>query len=555
MPRLAFVEATIIPSYGTVITDGVIIVKDQRIEAIGSRSTLDVPRDVRTIDCRGRWIMPGLIDAHVHFFQSGGIFTRPDVVDLQSFRSYKDECAWIRSHVDDTLSRYLAAGITSVVDNGGPLWNYTVRAQARSLDRAPRVAVAGPLISSVDRLQLDCGNGDLPIIKCTTPEHARALVRRQISEDTDFSKIWWLVTPEMPLEAFRPVAEAVVDESHAAGVRVLAHAMELETARAAVTAGADVLVHSVGDEDIDDAFVSLLLDRAIVYCPTLSVKEGYHYALSLAPRTTSQDLRLSNPDVLATLLSIKHLADIENLIPERRRAPLTSAALAQKHSVEFRNLRKLRDAGVQIAAGTDAGNIGTLHASSMITELLLMGEAGLTPAEILSDATYGGACLMGRSDELGTLEAGKLADFIVLSADPLLDLRNLMNVTHIVKDGHTFAPFDLVDSSPEMVVQRQINAYNAHNIDAFTECYTPDVRIEDKGEVVCDGRDSIRDVYASLFANNPNVHALIEHRDVNGSTVTDSEHVLGLANENTVDATVSYAVTDGSIAHVSVNRI
>jgi hypothetical protein len=130
----------------------------------------------KQIPCVGKFILPGYIDTHVHFFQSADLFTRPDAADFNSVRSYNDEVAWIKSHLDDVFARYLRCGITSVVDVGGPMWNFEVRQKANSTAKAPRVDVAGPLISSVSREKLDLG--DPPIVKIDTPDQARDFVRK-----------------------------------------------------------------------------------------------------------------------------------------------------------------------------------------------------------------------------------------------------------------------------------------------------------------------------------------------------------------------------------------
>ena len=136
----------------------------------------------------------------MHFFQSGGLFTRPDAVDLNSVRPYKDEVAAIRANLPDTFARYLRCGITSVIDIGGPLWNFEMRKIANATAKAPRVAAAGPLISSVARAQLDLG--DPPIVKIDTPEQGQALVRKLATDKPDFIKIWYVVTPDSPPEKF-----------------------------------------------------------------------------------------------------------------------------------------------------------------------------------------------------------------------------------------------------------------------------------------------------------------------------------------------------------------
>ncbi len=144
--------------------------------------------------------------------------------------------------LSDTFARYLRSGITSVVDVGGPFWNFEVRRMANSTAKAPRVAVAGPLISSVSRPQLDLG--DPPIVKIDNPEQASEFVRKLAEQKPDLVKIWYIVNDEHPVDSFRPIVRATVEESHARKIRVAVHATELETARAAVEEGADVLVYT-----------------------------------------------------------------------------------------------------------------------------------------------------------------------------------------------------------------------------------------------------------------------------------------------------------------------
>ena len=176
-PKIALVGGTVInPGEGKIIEDAVVVINGDTIESIGRRKEKEVPPGSRWVDCKGKFILPGYIDTHVHFFQSGGLFTRPDAVDLTNVRPYAVEIAEIKDDLGDTFSRYIRSGITSVVDVGGPLWNFDVRKLAASVPRAPRVAIAGPLISSVARPQLDLG--DPPIVKIETPEQGRELVRK-----------------------------------------------------------------------------------------------------------------------------------------------------------------------------------------------------------------------------------------------------------------------------------------------------------------------------------------------------------------------------------------
>src|SRR5881275_87865 len=270
--KISLIGATVInPADGKVLPNATVVINGDKIERV-AMCKQDAATLGRQIDCARKFIIPGLIDTHVHFFQSADLFTRPDGADFNSIRPYKDEVAWIKSHLDDVFARYIRCGITSVVDVGGPMWNFEVRKKANAMQKAPRVAVAGPLISSVSREKLDLG--DPPIVKIDTPDQAREFVRKLAAQNPDLVKIWYIVDKDHPVESFRPIVRATVEESHAHRIRVAVHATELETARAAVEEGADVLVHSVTDKPVDDAFVKLLKDRHTILCP-LVVFERY----------------------------------------------------------------------------------------------------------------------------------------------------------------------------------------------------------------------------------------------------------------------------------------
>jgi len=429
----AVVGATVVDGTGgPPLRHAVVVVQGERITAVGPRSHVALPKGLRIIDGRGRWVTPGLVDAHVHFFQSGGAYTRPDIIDLRRHRPYEREIALIKESLPRTFARYLASGVTSAADVGGPFWNFEVRDRARQAAMAPRVAVAGPLISTVSRPQLDLG--DPPIVKVSGPEEARALVRRLAERKPDLVKVWFIFGPGDDLAAGKAIVAATVQEARQHGVRVAVHATELETARAAVEAGAAILVHSVMDKPVDDAFVALLKDRDVVYIPTLFVIDGYNLVLSGTWSPTPAETRLGDPAVMATFDELKKLPEF----PRRpRRGPEAGRAARE-------NLKRLSEAGVTIAAGTDAGNIGTLHGPSIFRELRLMAEAGMTPAQILVAATRGGARVMGREKEMGTVEAGKLADLLVLGRDPLADIGNLEALAQVVKAGRVFTPEELL---------------------------------------------------------------------------------------------------------------
>jgi len=435
---LAIVGATVVDGTAAPIPDAVVLIRGDRIQAVGARAQVALPKGITIVDGRGKWVAPGLVDAHVHFFQSGSAYTRPDVVDLRKLRPYEREIALLKAALPRTFARYLLCGVTSVVDVGGPFWNFEVRDSAARTALAPRVAVAGPLVSTVARPELDIG--DPPIVKTSTPEEARALVRRELARKPDLMKVWFVVRSLGnesldDLAAGKALVAATVDEARKGGVRTAVHATELETARAAVEAGAAVLVHSVFDKPVDDAFVDLMKRRGVVYIPTLFVRTGYTLVLTGSFTPTPAERRWADPDVLATFDEVKSRPELASR-PRRTPDP-------ESERVPLQNLKRLSDAGVTIAAGTDAGNIGTLHGPSIFRELRLMVDAGLTPREVLASATAGGARVMGREKDLGAVAPGKLADLLILDRDPLADVANLEAIHRVVKGGRVFTPEEL----------------------------------------------------------------------------------------------------------------
>jgi len=403
--RIAIVGATVIhPELGlprAVARDSTVIIDGNRIARVGPVKSTPVPKDAQVIDGKGRWVVPGLIDAHVHFFQSGNLYTRPDGADFNAVVTYAKETERNKARLPATFKVWLASGVTSVVDIGGPFWNFDMRDASLKTDAAPRVAVAGPLISMVDRVKLDIG--DPPIIKISSPDEARALVRLAV------------------------------------------HATELLVAKASLRAGADYLVHSVEDAPVDDEFLALAQKNHAIYCPTLFVVMGYRYALSNTWQPTEAEQRLADPQILAMMRDLDKIPADKR--PERVAKAMANPPQVKPSATALANLNKVWDAGILVAMGTDAGNIGTLHGPSVFREMALMAQAGLTNLEVLRSATTNGAKVMGR--DVGALAPGKLADVLILDADPLADLQNLSRIHRVIKDGKVYSPEELMRSIKE----------------------------------------------------------------------------------------------------------
>jgi len=422
--------------------DATVIIDGDRIREVGPAAETGLPKGARVIDVKGKWVIPGLIDSHVHFFQSGNLYTRPDAADFNAWMPYAKEVERNKKRLPATFKVWLASGVTSVVDIGGPFWNFEVRAAAERSPAAPRVHVAGPLISMVDRVKLDLG--DPPIIKITSPEEARALVKRELARKPDYIKVWYIHREGDDFAKQEAIVRATAEEAHAAGVRLAVHATELDVAKSALRAGADYLVHSVEDAPIDDEFLALAKRNRIVYCPTLFVVMGYRYALSGTWKPTGDEKRLGDPRILAAMGDLAKIP--KDKIPERVATLMAAPPEVKVSQVSLDNLRRVWDAGIPVAMGTDAGNIGTLHGPSVFREMALMTQAGLTPLQVLRSATVGGAMAMGMSADLGTIAPGRLADLAVLDADPLADVANLSQARYVIKGGKVYEPRALMRS-------------------------------------------------------------------------------------------------------------
>jgi imidazolonepropionase-like amidohydrolase len=443
--KIALVSGTVINPANARVGPATILIENGRITEVDKRAVPSA--QAKTIDCTGKFILPGYIDTHVHFFQSCDLYTRPDIVDLNKVRPYADEVAWIKKNLPHTFARYLRCGITSVVDVGGPMWNFKVRNLANITEKSPRVAVAGPHISSVARPQLDLS--DPPIVKIDTPEQAREFVRKLAAQNPDLVKIWYITDKDHPVESFRPIVRATIAESHAHKIRVAVHATELETARAAVEEGADVLVHDVFDKPVDETFVKLLKEKGTILCPTLLVSERYGRTFANKLNLTPEEKAWGDPEVIASLDVAKIPTD---KMPDRIKTAMANPGAAldrikQFDAIALKNLKTLEDAGVTIAAGTDAGNIGTIHGPSLFREFQLMKEAGLTNMQILQCATANAAKLFGGDigAHIGSIEKGNFADLVILKSNPVEDVAHASDVDSVIKNGIVYPATSVIE--------------------------------------------------------------------------------------------------------------
>jgi imidazolonepropionase-like amidohydrolase len=542
---VALVGATIVDGNGGApIKDGTVVLDGDSITAVGPRASVRVPRGAEVIDVAGKWITPGLIDAHVHFFQSGGLYTRPDGIDLTAVVPYAEDLARSKGRLDETFARYLASGVTTVVDAGGPMWNFDVRRRARASQQAPRVAVAGPLIATEPtERQQKLNLGDPPIISAKDAADARRLAQLLLPSKPDFIKIWGIGSGVKGAARVEEMTRAVAEVAHPAGVRVAVHATDLAIAQAALAGGADILVHSVEDVPVPDSFVDALKAREAVYVTTAMVLEGYIDAFSGRPELTAIERKLGAPDIIASLYEIP--APVASKI---------SAALPPNPLPQIlANARKLVGAGARVAAGTDAGNIGTLHGPALHRELQLLSQAGLTPSQVLTAATRDAAFAYSRKPDIGLVAPGYRADLLVLDADPLEAVSNLTRIATVWSRGKPLTPGSLLPATPESVVQLQLERYNARDLEGFLATYADDVQIFDlpaAGKPSMKGKAALRSIYGKLFANSPQLHCRLADRMVEGRFVIDQEVCTADPNKCPLHAAATYEVVNGLIHRV-----
>jgi imidazolonepropionase-like amidohydrolase len=549
--KLAFTNATVVDvEQRKLISNTDVLVVNEKIKEVGV--DLNIPSDYTVIDLTGKFLMPGMIDAHVHFFQSGGLYTRPDVIDLRDVKHYDEERDWLYENFEELARRYVRCGITTVFDVGGPYTNFDLRERAEEGNDLPTLKVTGPLISTYqpDAFNID----DAPIIKANSAEEARLLVQDQVPFKPDFIKIWYIHSRRIPADSNYHIVKATIDEAHKHGLKVAVHATQLNTAKLAIKAGCDFLVHSVS-EPIDDEFIKLMKGNNISLIPTLIVRAKYNEVLGQSNQLSKEDYLAANPFVLNSVFDLPQLnskrATIRNF---KTRIEKKADFYENEDHVQLANLKKLIDAGINIGVGTDAGNIGTQHASSYYAELRKMKSAGISSWDVIHAATLGAAKVLNLEKTTGTISKGKNADFLILNQDPTQDLPKLNQLTQVIKSGVVLNAAQIIPVTPEVLAQQQLLAYNSGDIEAFLTPYADSIKAYSMdGILMFEGKETMRKRYGSFFEKNPDLHCELVNRMVMGNTVIDQEFVVGVG-EKPIEAIAVYTIKDDKIITVHFIR-
>ena len=428
--------ATLFDGTGKTIENAVVIIKDGKIKEIGGQD-VKIPKNAKTLDLSGKFITPGLVDAHIHFAQTGFFDGRPDVVDLRESINFNELQADLRSNPNSYYEAYLRSGVTAVYDVGGFTWSIKRQKTVENNLNAPHIAAAGPLFSGYPQARLSTFNttDDKQMIHLSDPEFGRETVRKHTNLGSTGIKIWGV---QLSDSTFMKSLRAVADETTVQKNKLIVHATNLNEAKEALRLGAKVLVHSVDDTEVDEEFIKLAKANNVIYLPTLIVTRGYLNTF----RSLLKERKVNDPNNVMDQRAkefLKTSSDYFSFFPAQVNLELQMNAFEQRvlksEAVMDINLKKLYDAGITIAVATDAGNPGTFHGISIYDEMEAMQKAGIPASELIKMATKNGAMAMERSKDFGILAKDMMADLIILDQNPAIDIANMRSILQVMRGG------------------------------------------------------------------------------------------------------------------------
>jgi imidazolonepropionase-like amidohydrolase len=359
------------------VDNAAFIVNGTRFTQVGRAGQVQVPAGARRVDLRGKTVMPAIVDTHTHM-------------------------ATDRAMLLDQLQRKAYYGVSTVMSLGQDTGDVAFQVRDEIIPNAARLRTAGRGITMPEQ-----GRTQAPYW-ITTAAEGRKAVQELAARKVDIVKIWVDDRDGMYKKLTPDLYGPIIEEAHKNGLRVTAHIFNLEDAKGLLRANLDAFAHGVRDKDIDDEFVSMMKQRpAFVLVP------------NLPDRGVVTDLSW-----LAQSIPADELKRLQAAATDR-------PAVQQTFGIQARNLAKLNAAGVKIALGTD-GNVPYAHHLEMED----MVASGMTPAQVITASTRNAAEFLKLADA-GTIAAGKSADFIVLDANPLDDIKNTRRISDVYLRGTT----------------------------------------------------------------------------------------------------------------------
>ena len=390
-----------------------VLIQDQRIAVVTSGKFSSAQRrNAQIIEGKGKYLIPGLMDMHIHL--AGGTRITKDglrKVDM-------DRKKGIRA-----LHGYLYCGVTSVYDSGNvPDYILSFREQERSGKLiSPRIFATGGIVTYPG----SHGSGPGATLIDDWPE-AIPLLDEHIKREPDVLKLtleergWGMraMIPKLPL----PLMEKTIEYYNDHGIRTTVHTASEIRARQAVFAGTDAISHPVIVGPISGNFARLMGAKKIPMVTTLTIGENYS-------RLVEHPEFLAQP-LYQALFTRQELVELKSETREKYRESAWTWWMKLMTPVAQENIRQVHAAGGVLVLGTDQSNGAAVH-----HEMHLLVAAGIPPAEVIRIATLHGAKFLGKEDELGSISAGKLADLVLLDADPVADISNTRKINIVIKNG------------------------------------------------------------------------------------------------------------------------
>ncbi len=367
--------ARLIVGNGDVIEDASFSVENGLFVTVGSTAVMTFPAGAARVDLSGMTVIPAIIDTHVHMSTT-------------------------REALIEDLEQRASQGIAAAQSLGSDGLGAPLEIRDEIIPGTARYLSAGRGITSPEP-----GRTEVPHW-VTTTEEARQAVRDEAARNVDRIKIW-VDDRNGQYERLSPeLYGAIIDEAHQNNLQVAAHIFRLEDAKGLLEAGIDIFAHGVRDQDINDEFVAMVQARPnVVLIPNLPYR--------------------GIPSDLTWLIDSMAVNDLAQL----QTANIDRPEMQEAFGIQARNLARLSEAGMTIAMGTDGNSYWGAHIE--MEDMLI---SGMSPAEVIIAATKNSAELLGL-DELGTVEAGKSADFIVLDANPLDDITNTRRIVDVYLRG------------------------------------------------------------------------------------------------------------------------